>query len=343
MKFTNFLKKYLKVYDTVLRFLTRKMVLAALGGLALLLLGPLPVFGVLVVAFYFFAKPPERGGKLLRPALILLLYAVGLFSIHDDISVRYLTTKKKTKIKNVQQYNHGGLKLRYSRRVSCDSVEVDTVTQESVDSLYITSRYVGWGIPLYVQEDTVSTRLPPVDGGSQRVKAPILFSGKTCEDTVVTKKYVQYRDHTKKLTKISKTFVNSNWEVITETSYLNKSPDLSWNEVSLLFQNARVQEVWMTYNIETRYRVGLLDETKADTLPTLEEAKETLTKKCKRKSSILGKMVYTEYDACLSHNEPERVYIRRDSVCGTSVAEVRYYGGLIHRRPRGCDQGAYRK
>lgn len=162
----------------------------------------------------------------------------------------------------------------------------------------------------------------------------LVIDNVTCGDTIKHINRKSYTDRNFSLIKTNKKYINSKWQLDDTTYYTNQSPKINSWDLRKIFNNARAEYRYDTYI--TRYTVKLIDESKIDTLDSKQEAVELLSKKCKDKSTIAGKLVYAEYDACKNNNNVLSIKIETRKVCGYSTINIEYDRGVVSPTPYSC-------
>lgn len=186
---------------------------------------------------------------------------------------------------------------------------------------------------VYTKDTTVNSYT--LKGSSRLTDDTLHIENLTCGDTLTKVDKKPYEDKNFSLIRTRKTYIDSNWQLTTNTSYTNKSPNIYDWELNSIFNN--VQAKWTYDRYVNKYVVKMIDENKTDTLDTENLALELLNNKCKDKSTIAGKLVYAEYDACKSNNSVRTITVTERSVCGHSNVKLIYdFGSTATAIPINC-------
>lgn len=108
-------------------------------------------------------------------------------------------------------------------------------------------------------------------------------------------------------------------------NYENLSP-LITEELADKFIKGHLHK--LEYYKVTKYKVTMLDETNYEKFTWYSEAKEYITTKCKDKSTIAGKLIYSEFDACITNNNIEEYEDTEKLYTGTKI-ELSYGEKLV--------------
>lgn len=220
-----------------------------------------------------------------------------------------------------------------SKRISCTQVQNDA---ERIVTDYIYDVYKLYSLftpNMYYIKDTIVNSYT-LKGSSRLTNDTLHIENLTCGDTLTKVDKKPYEDKNFSLIRTRKTFIDSNWQLTTDTSYTNKSPNIKDWELNKIFNNVKAK--WIYDRYVNKYVVKMIDENKSDTLDTENLALEFLNKICKGKSTIAGKLVYTEYDACKSSNSVSTIKVIGRSICGHSNVKLIYDFGSTATAPYNC-------
>ena len=225
-------------------------------------------------------------------------------------------------------------------RVSCDSVEKDpTTTFIKPVSLYRTRMaYTGVLVnPFMYNEYKALEPTRTVNAGAKyKVFAPLDL----CMDTTVKVERVPYADHVGSAQRISTTSTSqTTWERGTAVTYRNLSSTVSESDVDRMLKGVRAE--YTQNEVLTRYVVkspegGLAGE-RYISEGLAQGARDSW---CGGKAMIVGKLIYTEYDACVRNNKVVATTIDTTEVCGYSKPELYYSSGPRAPYPMWCRVGS---
>ena len=262
-------------------------------------------------------------------ALFCYVFMVLVF-IHDiSIFKSYLIYLRKSDY-SMQQVNY----IRYqTSRLSCNEIVYSTRTDTIVDTGYTATRYSLFNKNKEVYFIT-GTYVKSSATTNDTVVDTLRIYDVTCGDTVTTIKRKPYSDRNFSLIRTNKKFIDSYWTLVDTTYFSNMSPHIGTWELNAIFNNARAEYTYDKYI--TKYTLKLIDEAKSDTLDSKDDAIGLLNTKCKDKSTVAGKLIYAEYDACKNNNSVSTIKINKRAVCGYGKVLLEYDRGSVAGTPDNC-------
>lgn len=225
-------------------------------------------------------------------------------------------------------------------RVSCDSIQKDSTVTYITHSTLTRTRVALTGITQnpFIYEEMVGDQ-PITIKKHQGLPYREYSELAQCNDTTMVVDRVPYSDRVFSAMRITKTYVShSTWSQETQVSYKNLSSQVSeWDIRKLLNQDKSFFRHTVTRDRYIRVSPESTDTTR---YPTKEAATTVIETYCKDKSTVVGKFLYTEYDACIRNNKVKSITIDTVVSCGSAKPYLSYERGALASTPMWCNYDA---